>query len=97
MARYDQQGNEVSAPTVFPWKLRFANNGAISFPATVSAGYRDYTQDLASIPSGTKIFDIYAMDQPEELGGTEKLIGQMVSSSELTTSNWGDEHLYFRH
>ena len=34
---------------------------------------------------------------PEDLGGTETLIGALVTASEITTSNWGDEHMYFRH
>ena len=53
--------------------------------------------DLASIPAGSKIYDIYAWDAPEELGGTETLIGAFVTASEFTTSMWGDDHLYFRH
>ena len=53
--------------------------------------------DLAKIPTGSKLFDIYAWDMPEDLGGTETLIGALVTASEITTSNWGDEHMYFRH
>ena len=37
------------------------------------------------------------MDAPEELGGTETKIAEIVTASELTTSNWGDEKMYFRH
>ena len=37
------------------------------------------------------------MDQPEELGGSEQMIAQIKTVSEMTTSLWGDEHLYFRH
>jgi len=37
------------------------------------------------------------MDQPAELGGKEQLIGQMKTKSQLVTSYWGDEHMYFRH
>ena len=53
--------------------------------------------DLASIPAGSKVYDIYAMSAPEELGGTESLIGAFVTASEITTSLWGDDHLFFRH
>ena len=53
--------------------------------------------DLATIRSGSILYDIYAMDQPAELGGVESYIGQLVSASEFTSSNWGDEHLYIRH
>ena len=53
--------------------------------------------DLAKIPAGSKVYDIYAMSAPEELGGTETLIGAFVTASEITTSMWGDDHFYVRH
>ena len=37
--------------------------------------------DLASIPAGSKIFDIYALSAPEEMGGTEMLIGEFILAS----------------
>jgi hypothetical protein len=33
---------------------------------------------------------MYGMDAPEELGGVEHYIGDIVSTSALTSSNWGD-------
>ena len=53
--------------------------------------------DLASIPAGSKVYDIYAWDAPEELGGTETLIGAFVLASQATPSMWGDDHLFYRH
>ena len=50
-----------------------------------------------TITQGSVLYKVYAMYQPEEMGGTEKLIGQIKLASELTTSSFGDEHLYFRH
>ena len=52
---------------------------------------------LATIPSETHLFDVYAMDMPEELGGTESLIAQVWSDSKPVTSRWGDENMFFRH
>jgi len=37
------------------------------------------------------------MDAPKELGGTEMKIAQIKTASKMTTSNWSDEHLFFRH
>ena len=37
------------------------------------------------------------MFRVQELGGVETHIGDLVLTSELTSSNWGDKHLYFRH
>jgi len=53
--------------------------------------------DLATISQGSVLYDIFALDAPTELGGTELRIGQIVTKSPFTSSNWGDEHLYFRH
>lgn len=96
MASFTQDG-QAEAAAVFPWSMRFAPGGTISFPATVADGYTDYRSQLHSIPSGTTLYTVYAMDAPKELGGTETKIAEIVTASELTTSYWGDEHMYFRH
>ena len=96
MAQYTQEGT-YEDNIVFPFKLRFAPVPEFQFPATVADGYTNYLDDLASIPAGSKVYDIYALDAPEELGGTETLIGAFMTASEITTSHWGDDHLYFRH
>lgn len=95
MASYAQDGSAETP--VFPFSLRFSPGGAYSFPDTVSNGYTDFRDDLKTIQSGTVLYNVYAMDAPAELGGTEKQIAQIVTQSEMTTSNWGDEHLYIRH
>ena len=50
-----------------------------------------------SVPVGTVLYTIWAMDKPEELGGVETHIADLVLTSELTTTNWGDKHMFFRH
>ena len=37
------------------------------------------------------------MDGPAELGGTEHLIGGIVTTSIMTTTKFGDKDLFFRH
>lgn len=37
------------------------------------------------------------MSAPEELGGTEYHIGDLITTSAATSSNWGDNGLFFRH
>ena len=94
MAAFAQDGSAEASP-VFPWKLRFEPTGEWNMPdTTYDQTFEEY---LATIPSGSKLFSIYAMDVPEELGGTEALIGSFVTDSQLVTSYWGDEHMYFRH
>ena len=94
MAQFDQAGAEEASP-VFPWKLRFEPTGEWNMPADTYD--QTFEQYLVTIPSGSKLFSIYAMDQPVELGGKDQLIGSFVTNSSLVTSYWGDEHMYFRH
>ena len=73
---------------MFPWSLRFEpllafNGDKISF-----------TEYLASIPTGSTLFNVFATDKPN---GTETKIATIETTSETTTSNWADEHLFFRH
>ena len=93
MARWTQDGVEESP--VFPWKLRFEPSGEAEFPS--DTWDPEYTQYLQTISEGTNLFRVFAMDQPEELGGTEQYIADLVLRSAPTTTNWGDEHMYFRH
>ena len=44
-----------------------------------------------------QIIHPWARSAPEELGGEESHIADLVLTSELTTSLWGDKHLFFRH
>merc|ERR1711973_90005 len=68
--------------------------GEISFPDEY---VNDFLVDLTSIPKGSTLYQVWALDVPEELGGTETHIADLVLTSDMTTSNWGDKHLFFRH
>jgi len=94
MARYDQSGYDFGDKVNFPYKLRFHPTGKISFPDTYVA---EFTDQLMTIPSGSTLYEVYATDKPVELGGTETHIGDLITESEFTTSNWGDEHFFIRH
>lgn len=49
---------------------------------------------LAKIPSGTLLYKVYALSQPN----TEKVhIGDLVMTSEFTSSYFGDRYLFFKH
>lgn len=92
-ASYDQAGNAVAEP-VFPYKIRFEPTGEIEFPSDV---YTNYREQLATIPAGTNLFRLHAMSAPEEFGGEEIYIGDLITDSEMTTTNFGDEHFFVRH
>ena len=62
----------------------------------------NYDQDIhewmeKNIPEGSVLYEIYARDKPEELGGTELKIGELITDSVITASLYGDEHFAFRH
>ena len=42
----------------------------------------------------TVLFDLYAIDDPE---GAEEHMGQIMLTSNLYRSTWGDESLFFQH
>lgn len=43
------------------------------------------------------MWELYGMSAPAELGGIEYHIGDLITTSAATTSNWGDNGLFFRH
>ena len=96
MASYTQDGQKESE-VVFPWSLRFVPGGEYNFPSTVADGYTNFLDDLSSITADSVLYEVYAMDKPTELGGTEMKIASIVTSTDMTTSNWGDEKMYIRH
>jgi len=92
-AKYDEAGNPIS-DAVFPYSLRFHPTGDIFFSETY---VRPHTEDLVTIPNGSTLYEVYAMNKPVELGGTELHIADLVMVSDMITSMWGDQHLFFRH
>ena len=57
MASYTQDGTQETP--IFPWKLIFKPQQGKDFPLPTSHDYRD---DLATIPAGSLLFDVYALD-----------------------------------
>merc|ERR1712037_80585 len=80
--KYGENGAETANPS-FPYRLRFHPTGSISFPDTYA---RSNTEDLVTIPSGSVLYEVFAFDAPEKLGGQEKRIADLVLTSEMVTS-----------
>jgi len=49
---------------------------------------------LKTIPKGTTVYDIYAIDTP---GCPETKIGHFETVTDFITSRWADESLFFQH
>lgn len=53
----------------------------------------DYSVTLASIPVGTTLFDVLAVDNPVE--NCLRKVGTITTTAKYTTSLFGDEVLFF--
>ena len=80
--RYNENGAKTSDP-VFPFSLNFVPDSGLSFPDD----YEDNVNNqLMTIPAGSRLYRVFAMSAPKELGGDYIHIADLVLSSALTTS-----------
>ena len=63
--------------------FRFKPSGEVSFPDEY---VNDWIADLMSVPVGTTLYNIWALDKPTELGGVETHIGDLVLTSVISSS-----------
>jgi len=93
-AQYEQNGNQVSDSKLkVPFRIWFRPSSEVKkmFPDT----YQDeFTKQLATIRSGTALFDIYAESRPH---ADAVKIGTVRTKSAFTTSKFGDKDLFFQH
>ncbi|KAL4497159.1 hypothetical protein ABPG72_019479 [Tetrahymena utriculariae] len=92
-SEYTQDGKPVSNPN-FPYMLTFKPYKQIKDLFT-----SDYTQDykeiLKKIPSGTLLFEVFETLSPTQT--CKQKIGDIRTTSEITTSYFGDTELFFQH
>ena len=111
-AKRDEDGKRIANKDIrFPFYLRFVPNRD-ALPKTELSTETPWFDQLtgSNIPVGTKMFDVYATWMPPCTGKGCKAdkdphsrplsemtkIGEITSTSEFTTSLWGDERLFFR-
>ena len=108
MAKIDQHGNLENQP-YYPYQIFLVPNPQLKFPESPPHDFRD---DLASIPSGSLLFNVYGVipetlsndsnqiskqvDQPNYREKAE-IIGTIETQSEFINSKYGDNLLFFRH
>lgn len=78
-------------PGTFPFELKF--KPSVSSPCSCS-DYDQCLSNLASIPSGTKLFDVEARPTPH---ASLQHIGTVTLTSQLAQSKWGDEQFFIQH
>jgi hypothetical protein len=94
-AKYTETGVDRTSTLKFPYKLIFKPNPVLTAMFT-DTYTEDFKTQLARIPAGTKLYDVYALADSTSTT-KEQLIGAINSSSTFTTSKWGDEFMYFQH
>ena len=104
-----QSDGTAEANPVSPTQVYFVPSAEVS--GMFAEGEHDFRDDLLSLPAGTKLYDVYATDmeikssiwaskqqrlQNERRADAVK-IGELVMSSEFTTSVFGDSGVFFKH
>ena len=56
-----------------------------------------YVDQLTTVPDQMVIYNVYGLDKPTELGGTEILIGSLRVNGGFEKSKFQDENLFIRH
>jgi len=98
LAKIQIDGTAVVAPKS-PFRLIFKPTmeaSALMKNATVDT---DFRTNLARYPVGQAMYDIYALDEGESSDDlpASKLIGQLIPTTPIVASSYGDEKLHFQH
>ncbi len=103
---YGANGEKVSSPN-FPRQIFFVPNENLKFDKKS----HDYRKDLATIPTGTTVYKIYAAPDDrkdfnyynyeipdiEKFVEKSKYIGDIVTTSKFVASKFGDKRILFKH
>merc|ERR1712136_516402 len=95
IAAFDQRGSNVGEENIkFPYQIYFVPNEELtqSF-STIQVG--EITSSLNSIPTNTKLYDLYCQATPES--EERMFVGSIVTTSKMVSSRYGDENLFFKH
>lgn len=96
-AMHDQNGYTVKKPVV-PFSLRYeAHRDVKNLITSKYKGDFAYVDQLVSVPANSKLYDVYAMTKPKQMGGKEIMIGTIQLHGKFHKSKWADENLFFRH
>lgn len=99
-AELDAKGQKVESPKA-PVQLYFVPNPSLS----PSSEPHDFREDLAKIPEGTWLYDVFAStetgDDERQIDNERReravKIGRIVTRSAFLASDFGDRRLFFRH
>lgn len=60
-------------------------------------GKQDFRAQLATIPAGAVLYNVFAWSTEDDTSGPGELIGMITLESPIVASKYGDEHLFFQH
>jgi len=91
-AKIDQEGNEIPEDKIKrPIQLWFV-------PADIhfnkAPNHDDFKNDLATIPVGSKIWEVFGSDTK---GGKREKIADIITDSKFVASSFGDNNLFYQH
>jgi len=91
-------GTPVTAPKT-PFRLIFQPTPAARASMEGATVQTDFRNNLSRFPVGQAMYDVYAFDEGEPFADptTGKLVGQLVTTSGIVASSYGDEKLNFQH
>ena len=95
MATYGQDGKKEDSVR-FPYSLRFKASQRLH-DEFEDEYHGTFTDDFEKITPGELLYEVFATDQPKELGGVEQKIGEIIPEGYFTTSKWADSHFFIRH
>lgn len=75
-----------------PFQLLFKPANGLALPADSL----DFRKDLAQLPVGTVLYDVYGKDTSAK-NSTLRKVGQIVTTSTFVSSEYEDKSLYFQH
>ncbi|HWI40505.1 MAG TPA: hypothetical protein VNX25_03350 [Verrucomicrobiae bacterium] len=98
LAKIKVDGGEVANPK-WPYRLVFKPTAAAAALMQGATVETDFRANLARYPAGQAMYDVYGLDEGESAAEppARKLLGQLIPTSGIVASSYGDERLNFRH
>jgi hypothetical protein len=98
LAKIQVDGTAVVTPKS-PYRLIFKPTTAASALMKDATVDSDFRKNLARYPVGQAMYDIYALDEGESSDDlpASKLLGQLIPTTNIVASSYGDEKLNFQH
>ncbi|MDD9951001.1 MAG: hypothetical protein OXT67_05495 [Zetaproteobacteria bacterium] len=92
LAKIQQDGSEAAQP-ISPDHLILVPTASVA-NLIHSESREDFRDQLATIPAGTEIYEVYAV---EATGQFRTLVAKIITEAEMLPSRYGDKQLFFRH